>query len=62
MVASLSYICYFVLLASPFGGACSQVVELGGSRVLLVAVDDDVFAVSNKCSHLGLPIVGEPPC
>lgn len=38
---------------------CPQVVELGGSRVLLVAVEDDVYAVSNKCSHLGLPIVGE---
>lgn len=36
-----------------------QVVELGGSKVLIVGVDDDVYAVSNKCSHLGLPIVGE---
>lgn len=36
-----------------------QVVELGGSRVLIVGVDDEVYAVSNKCSHLGLPIVGE---
>jgi nitrite reductase/ring-hydroxylating ferredoxin subunit len=35
-----------------------QVVELGGTRVLVVAVGDDVYAVSNKCSHLGLPIVG----
>jgi nitrite reductase/ring-hydroxylating ferredoxin subunit len=36
-----------------------QVVELGGSRVLIVGIDDEVYAVSNKCSHLGLPIVGE---
>lgn len=36
-----------------------QVVELGGSRVLIVGVGEDVYAVSNKCSHLGLPIVGK---
>jgi len=36
-----------------------QVVELGGSKVLIVGVDDVVYAVSNKCSHLGLPIVGK---
>jgi hypothetical protein len=40
-------------------GVKLQVVELGGSRVLIVGVDDEVYAVSNKCSHLGLPIVGE---
>jgi nitrite reductase/ring-hydroxylating ferredoxin subunit len=36
-----------------------QVVELGGSKVLIVGVGEDVYAVSNKCSHLGLPIVGK---
>lgn len=46
------------VLASPSWPPCVQVVELGGTRVLIVAVDDDVYAVSNKCSHLGLPIVG----
>jgi hypothetical protein len=56
------YNCCFVFLPSQLGRTCLQVVELGGSRVLLVAVDDDVYAVSNKCSHLGLPIVGESPC
>jgi nitrite reductase/ring-hydroxylating ferredoxin subunit len=36
-----------------------QVVELGGAKVLVVETDGEVFAVSNKCSHLGLPLVGE---
>lgn len=36
-----------------------QVVELGGERVLIVSVDNTVYAVSNKCSHLGLPLVGK---
>lgn len=37
-----------------------KVVEIGGQRVLLA--DDgsgSVYAVSNKCSHLGLPLVGK---
>jgi nitrite reductase/ring-hydroxylating ferredoxin subunit len=36
-----------------------KVVELAGSKVLIVEQGDEVFAVSNKCSHLGLPLVGE---
>ena len=28
-------------------------------QVLLADVDGEVFAVSNKCSHLGLPLVGK---
>ncbi|KAG2500531.1 hypothetical protein HYH03_001308 [Edaphochlamys debaryana] len=36
-----------------------QVVEINGQKVLLVAQGDDVKAVSNKCSHLGLPLVGK---
>lgn len=39
--------------------ACSQVVEIDGQRILLAAVDGAVKAVSNKCSHLGLPLVGK---
>lgn len=41
------------LLAPP------QVVEINGQRILLAAVDGSVKAVSNKCSHLGLPLVGK---
>jgi len=37
------------------------VVEVGGERILLAAVDGEVFAVSNKCSHLSLPLVGKTP-
>eukprot|EP00854_Cymbomonas_tetramitiformis_P002745 gene2745-3524_t len=36
-----------------------MVVELNGTKVLLATVDDEVYAVSNKCSHLGLPLVGK---
>jgi nitrite reductase/ring-hydroxylating ferredoxin subunit len=35
------------------------VVELGGAKVLVVETEGEVYAVSNKCSHLGLPLVGE---
>ncbi|MEW5320375.1 MAG: hypothetical protein WDW38_011450 [Sanguina aurantia] len=38
------------------------VVELADkSRVLLVIDDSTLYAVSNKCSHLGLPLVGKTP-
>lgn len=36
-----------------------KVVELGGQRVLLVSQGEEVYALSNKCSHLGLPLVGK---
>ncbi|KAF8072624.1 hypothetical protein HT031_000284 [Scenedesmus sp. PABB004] len=36
-----------------------QVVELGGQKVLIVETEGQVYAVSNKCSHLGLPLVGK---
>lgn len=35
------------------------VVEVAGQKVLLADVDGSVYAVSNKCSHLGLPLVGK---
>jgi nitrite reductase/ring-hydroxylating ferredoxin subunit len=35
------------------------VVDVNGQKVLLADVDGEVFAVSNKCSHLGLPLVGK---
>ena len=35
------------------------VVEAGGQKILLADVDGEVLAVSNKCSHLGLPLVGK---
>eukprot|EP00192_Tetraselmis_astigmatica_P015490 CAMPEP_0117675650 /NCGR_PEP_ID=MMETSP0804-20121206/15728_1 /TAXON_ID=1074897 /ORGANISM="Tetraselmis astigmatica, Strain CCMP880" /LENGTH=151 /DNA_ID=CAMNT_0005484687 /DNA_START=8 /DNA_END=464 /DNA_ORIENTATION=- len=35
------------------------VVELSVGRVLLAEVEGAVYAVSNKCSHLGLPLVGK---
>ncbi|KAI8473706.1 MAG: Rieske [2Fe-2S] iron-sulfur domain-containing protein, partial [Monoraphidium minutum] len=35
------------------------VAELGGQRVLIVEDAGEVFAVSNKCSHLGLPLQGK---
>lgn len=34
-----------------------KVVELDGQRVLLIEQDGAVYALSNKCSHLGLPLV-----
>ncbi len=40
------------------GAGGRKVVELGGQKVLIVETEGDVFAVSNKCSHLGLPLVG----
>ncbi|KAF6263621.1 rieske ferredoxin [Scenedesmus sp. NREL 46B-D3] len=36
-----------------------QVVELGGAKVLVVETEGEVYAVNNKCSHLGLPLVGK---
>ncbi|GBF90316.1 rieske ferredoxin [Raphidocelis subcapitata] len=35
------------------------VAELGGQRVLIVDDGGSVYAVSNKCSHLGLPLQGK---
>lgn len=35
------------------------VVEVNKARILVADVDGDIFAVSNKCSHLGLPLVGK---
>jgi nitrite reductase/ring-hydroxylating ferredoxin subunit len=35
-----------------------MVVEVEGQKVLLAAVGDEVFAVSNKCSHMGISLVG----
>jgi nitrite reductase/ring-hydroxylating ferredoxin subunit len=36
-----------------------KVVEVNGARILIAEFAGDVFAVSNKCSHLGLPLVGK---
>ncbi|GFR50060.1 hypothetical protein Agub_g12202 [Astrephomene gubernaculifera] len=36
-----------------------KVVEISGQKVLLVESEGKVCAVSNKCSHLGLPLVGK---
>eukprot|EP00887_Chlorella_sp_A99_P000375 scaffold13.g375.t1 len=36
-----------------------KVVELGSQRVLVVEDGGSVYALSNKCSHLGLPLVGK---
>eukprot|EP00183_Erythrolobus_madagascarensis_P006857 CAMPEP_0185843842 /NCGR_PEP_ID=MMETSP1354-20130828/225_1 /TAXON_ID=708628 /ORGANISM="Erythrolobus madagascarensis, Strain CCMP3276" /LENGTH=163 /DNA_ID=CAMNT_0028543409 /DNA_START=36 /DNA_END=527 /DNA_ORIENTATION=- len=41
------------------GSDGSTVVVLGGQKVLLKAVDGEVYAVSNKCAHLGLPLEGK---
>lgn len=34
-------------------------VQVGGSKILVTSIDGEVYAVSNKCSHLGLPLVGK---
>lgn len=34
-------------------------MEVGGNRILLTELDGEVLAVSNKCTHLGLPLVGK---
>lgn len=36
-----------------------MVVDVDGQKVLLAAVDDEVYAVSNKCSHMGISLVGK---
>ena len=36
-----------------------MVVKVDDQKVLLAAVDGQVYAVNNKCSHLGLPLVGK---
>mmetsp|Transcript_25739 Transcript_25739/g.69873 ORF Transcript_25739/g.69873 Transcript_25739/m.69873 type:complete len:153 (+) Transcript_25739:88-546(+) len=36
-----------------------KVCEIGGQRVLVAEADGQIYAVSNKCSHLGLPLVGK---
>jgi len=35
------------------------VVEVSGQKILIAESDGEVYAVSNKCSHLGLPLVGK---
>ena len=36
-----------------------KVVELSVGKVLLAEAGGEIYAVSNKCSHLGLPLVGK---
>lgn len=36
-----------------------MVVEVSGSKILVVEEQGEVYAVSNKCSHLGLPLQGK---
>lgn len=36
-----------------------KVVEVNGQKILLASYEGSVYAVSNKCSHLGLPLVGK---
>ncbi|WPT16530.1 hypothetical protein PSENEW3_00004538 [Picochlorum sp. SENEW3] len=36
-----------------------MVVQVDSQKVLLTVVDDAVYAVSNKCTHLNLPLVGK---
>ena len=36
-----------------------MVVQLDDQKILLTVVEDTVYATSNKCSHLGLPLVGK---
>ena len=38
-----------------------QVVEIGGQKVLLVEDAGEVYALANKCSHMGLPLVVGAP-
>lgn len=35
------------------------VVDLGSGKILLALDGGEVRAVSNKCTHLGLPLVGK---
>jgi nitrite reductase/ring-hydroxylating ferredoxin subunit len=35
------------------------VVEINGQKILLAEVDGKLYAVSNKCTHLNLPLVGK---
>eukprot|EP00873_Tetraselmis_striata_P041117 jgi/Tetstr1/461381/TSEL_000592.t1 len=41
------------------GAGGKTVVETAVGRILLAEVEGTVFAVSNKCSHLGLPLIGK---
>ena len=36
-----------------------MVVEVDGQKVLLAAVGEEVCAVSNKCAHMGISLVGK---
>lgn len=36
-----------------------KVVEVDGQRILVAESAGSIFAVSNKCPHLGLPLVGK---
>jgi len=51
--------------------AGKMVVVVGGNKILVTEHQGTVYAVSNRCSHLGLPIEGkllkaqfteDPPC
>jgi nitrite reductase/ring-hydroxylating ferredoxin subunit len=35
------------------------VVEVNGQKILVAEVDGNLYAVSNKCTHLNLPLVGK---
>jgi len=36
-----------------------MVAEINGQKILVQELDGEVYAVSNKCSHLGLPLQGK---
>ncbi|KAK9839308.1 hypothetical protein WJX81_006893 [Elliptochloris bilobata] len=38
-----------------------QVVDVGGKKVLVAEAEGQVYAVSNKCTHLNISLVGKTP-
>ncbi|WMW21398.1 Rieske (2Fe-2S) protein [Methanolobus mangrovi] len=33
-------------------------VEVGGSRILLIRIDGEIFAIENRCPHMNCPLQG----
>ncbi len=52
----MSFIDVMALAHLPMGG--QHAMTIGGRRLLLCHTDSGVYAIENKCPHVGMPLCG----
>ncbi|MCR9094983.1 MAG: non-heme iron oxygenase ferredoxin subunit [bacterium] len=45
---------------APLGPGEKRAVRVGDQEILVLRVDDEYFAVSNRCTHAAWPLTNEP--